>query len=36
MKWTNELCLQLIDLYEQYPVLWDSSNSFYYSKNKKI
>nr|CAI5823258.1 unnamed protein product [Callosobruchus analis] len=33
MEWINELCLQLIDLYE--PVLWESSNSFCCSKNKK-
>ncbi|XP_031350513.1 uncharacterized protein LOC116176175 [Photinus pyralis] len=36
MEWSNDDCLQLIDLYEQHPVLWDAKHPFHYSKNKKI
>lgn len=35
MEWSNEMCLQLIDLYEKYPVLWDPKHGFHYSKTKK-
>ncbi|KAJ8939482.1 hypothetical protein NQ318_022536, partial [Aromia moschata] len=33
---TKTTCLQLIDLYEQQPILWDAKHCFHFSKNKKI
>lgn len=35
MEWSNEQCLELIDLYEKHPILWDPKNQFYFSKTKK-
>ncbi|XP_055389975.1 uncharacterized protein LOC129618961 [Condylostylus longicornis] len=30
--WSNEKCLELLDKYEKYPVLWDTKHPNYYSK----
>lgn len=35
MEWGQEKCLELIDLYEQYPILWNPKHGFYYNKIKK-
>lgn len=33
--WSTDKCLQLIDEYKKFPVLWNPKDSFYYSKSKK-
>lgn len=35
MEWGREKCLQLVDIYEEYPVLWNPKHGFYYNKLKK-
>ena len=35
MEWNREKCLQLIDSYEKYEVLWNPKNGLYYNKLKK-
>ncbi|XP_031332855.1 uncharacterized protein LOC116163143 [Photinus pyralis] len=35
MEWSNDKCLELIDIYEKYPVLWEPKHKFYFSKTKK-
>lgn len=34
-QWTEEKCLNLIEIYQNYPVLWDPKDSNYYKKNLK-
>lgn len=36
MEWTEENLLRLIDIYKQYPVLWNPANEDYYKKPKKL
>jgi len=36
MDWSKESCLDLINEYQKYPVLWNPKDSMYFSKNKKI
>ncbi|KAJ4449679.1 hypothetical protein ANN_01083 [Periplaneta americana] len=36
MDWPNDLCLDLIDLYKEHPVLWDQKHPSHYSKKRKI
>ncbi|CAL1267506.1 unnamed protein product [Larinioides sclopetarius] len=35
MEWSNDDCLQLIDIYSEHPLLWDPKHPYHYSKNKK-
>ncbi|XP_028141160.1 uncharacterized protein LOC114335176 [Diabrotica virgifera virgifera] len=35
MEWTREKCLDLIELYERYPVLWNPKHEQHYNKIKK-
>lgn len=35
MDWGQEKCLELIDNYEKYPVLWNPRHGLYYNKIKK-
>lgn len=35
MEWSNDLCLRLLRLYENYPVLWNPKDKSYFSKRKK-
>ncbi len=34
--WTEEMCLNLIHIYREFPVLWNPRCDEYYKKNKKI
>nr|CAH7759847.1 unnamed protein product [Callosobruchus chinensis] len=34
-EWNREKCLQLIDQYEKYPILWNPKHGLYYNKVKK-
>ena len=36
MEWSKESCLNLINEYQKYPVLWNPKDLMYFSKNKKI
>jgi len=36
MEWSKESCLNLINEYQKYPVLWNPKDPMYFSKNKKI
>nr|CAH7743390.1 unnamed protein product [Callosobruchus chinensis] len=34
-EWNREKCLQLIDQYEKYPILWNPKHGLDYNKVKK-
>ncbi|XP_063917034.1 uncharacterized protein LOC135132768 [Zophobas morio] len=34
-EWDRDKCLELIDQYEKYPVLWNPKHGLYYNKTKK-
>nr|CAH7742193.1 unnamed protein product [Callosobruchus chinensis] len=34
-EWNREKCLQLIDQYDKYPILWNPKHGLYYNKVKK-
>lgn len=35
MEWSPEMCLNLIDLYADEPILWDTKHQYHYSKKRK-
>lgn len=35
LKWTNEITLKFIELYQNKPMLWDPKNQNYYNKFMK-
>ncbi|GBL65504.1 hypothetical protein AVEN_97809-1, partial [Araneus ventricosus] len=35
MEWSNDDCLQLIDIYNDHELLWNPKHPYHYSKNKK-
>lgn len=36
MEWTEDMCLKLIEIYRDYPILWDPTNSQFKLAKKKI